>query len=136
MPKKEFIRLNKERQANDEALFANCRNAAAGSLRQLDPKETAKRYLSAILYGIGEIKGLNFEYHSAVLDFLSKLGFKTNKEYQIFSNIDEVMQYCASWSEKKEQLDFDIDGMVIKVNNLKDQKILGCTAKVPRWAIA
>ena len=136
LPKKEFIRLNKERQANDEALFANCRNAAAGSLRQLDPKETAKRYLSAILYGIGEIKGLNFEYHSAVLDFLSKLGFKTNKEYQIFSNIDEVMQYCASWSEKKEQLDFDIDGMVIKVNNLKDQKILGYTAKDPRWAIA
>ena len=136
LPKKEFIRLNKERQANDEALFANCRNAAAGSLRQLDPKETAKRYLSAILYGIGEIKGLNFQYHSAVLDFLSKLGFKTNKEYQIFSNIDEVMQYCASWSEKKEQLDFDIDGMVIKVNNLKDQKILGYTAKDPRWAIA
>ena len=136
LPKKEFIRLNKERQANDEALFANCRNAAAGSLRQLDPKETAKRYLSAILYGIGEIKGLNFEYHSAVLDFLSKLGFKTNKEYQIFSNINEVMQYCASWSEKKEQLDFDIDGMVIKVNNLKDQKILGYTAKDPRWAIA
>ena len=136
LPKKEFIRLNKERQANDEALFANCRNAAAGSLRQLDPNETAKRYLSAILYGIGEIKGLNFEYHSAVLDFLSKLGFKTNKEYQIFSNIDEVMQYCASWSEKKEQLDFDIDGMVIKVNNLKDQKILGYTAKDPRWAIA
>lgn len=136
LPKKEFIRLNKERQANDEALFANCRNAAAGSLRQLDPKETAKRYLSAILYGIGEIKGLNFENHSAVLDFLSKLGFKTNKEYQIFSNIDEVMQYCASWSEKKEQLDFDIDGMVIKVNNLKDQKILGYTAKDPRWAIA
>ena len=136
LPKKEFIRLNKERQANDEALFANCRNAAAGSLRQLDPKETAKRYLSAILYGIGEIKGLNFEYHSAVLDFLSKLGFKTNKEYQIFSNIDEVIQYCASWSEKKEQLDFDIDGMVIKVNNLKDQKILGYTAKDPRWAIA
>lgn len=136
LPKKEFIRLNKERQANDEALFANCRNAAAGSLRQLDPKETAKRYLSAILYGIGEIKGFNFEYHSAVLDFLSKLGFKTNKEYQIFSNIDEVMQYCASWSEKKEQLDFDIDGMVIKVNNLKDQKILGYTAKDPRWAIA
>ena len=136
LPKKEFIRLNKERQANDEALFANCRNAAAGSLRQLDPKETAKRYLSAILYVIGEIKGLNFEYHSAVLDFLSKLGFKTNKEYQIFSNIDEVMQYCASWSEKKEQLDFDIDGMVIKVNNLKDQKILGYTAKDPRWAIA
>ncbi len=136
LPKKEFIRLNKERQANDEALFANCRNAAAGSLRQLDPKETAKRYLSAILYGIGEIKGLNFENHSAVLDFLSKLGFKTNKEYQIFSNINEVMQYCASWSEKKEQLDFDIDGMVIKVNNLKDQKILGYTAKDPRWAIA
>lgn len=136
LPKKEFIRLNKERQANDEALFANCRNAAAGSLRQLDPKETAKRYLSAILYGIGEIKDFNFEYHSAVLDFLSKLGFKTNKEYQIFSNIDEVMQYCASWSEKKEQLDFDIDGMVIKVNNLKDQKILGYTAKDPRWAIA
>ena len=136
LPKKEFIRLNKERQANDEALFANCRNAAAGSLRQLDPKETAKRYLSAILYGIGEIKGFNFEYHSAVLDFLSKLGFKTNKEYQIFSNINEVMQYCASWSEKKEQLDFDIDGMVIKVNNLKDQKILGYTAKDPRWAIA
>ena len=104
LPKKEFIRLNKERQANDEALFANCRNAAAGSLRQLDPKETAKRYLSAILYGIGEIKGLNFEYHSAVLDFLSKLGFKTNKEYQIFSN--------------------------------KEQKILGYTAKDPRWAIA
>lgn len=73
-------------------------------LDNLIPKEAAKRYLSAILYGIGEIKGLNFEYHSAVLDFLSKLGFKTNKEYQIFSNIDEVMQYCASWSEKKSNL--------------------------------
>lgn len=136
LPKKEFLRLNKERLENEEPLFANCRNAAAGSLRQLDPKETAKRYLSAILYGIGEVKGLNFQNHSDVLEFLSKIGFKTNKRYKKFTDIEKMIQYCDSWSEKKEELDFDIDGMVIKVDNLADQKILGYTAKDPRWAIA
>ena len=136
LPKKEFLRLNKERQENEEQLFANCRNAAAGSLRQLDPKETAKRYLSAILYGIGEVKGLSLQNHSEVLEFLNKIGFKTNKEYKIFTDIDKMIQYCDSWSEKKEQLDFDIDGMVIKVDNLADQQVLGYTAKDPRWAIA
>ncbi|MBP2630081.1 MAG: ligase [Firmicutes bacterium] len=136
MPQKEFIRLNEEREEMGEQLFANPRNAAAGSLRQLDPKEAAKRSLDALLYGIGAHEGVEITTHSQTLEFLQSLGFKVNTLYKKFIDVDAAIEYCASWADKRHDLPFAIDGMVLKVNNLADQEILGSTAKDPRWAIA
>lgn len=136
MPRKEFERLNNERRQKNEPLFANPRNAAAGSIRQLDPKIAASRALSMFVYSIGNSEELGLETHAECLEYLLKLGFKVNKEYKVFTGIDNVIEYIASWQDKRFDLPYDTDGMVVKVNNLALQKKLGSTAKDPRWAIA
>lgn len=136
MPRREFDRLNTKRQEKGESLMANPRNAAAGSLRQLDPKVTAERALDVFLYGIGMYTGIELTTHGQMLEYLKKLGFRINSQYQVFTKIDDVIEYCIGFAEKRHDLPYDIDGMVIKVNDLASQQALGYTAKDPRWAIA
>ncbi len=136
MSKAEFNRLNQEREQNGEPLLANPRNAAAGSLRQLDPKATAERALDVFIYGIGVHEGLELETHAQTLEYLQALGFKINPFYRIFQDVEAIGEYCASWAAKRPELPYDIDGMVIKVNHLASQDLLGATSKDPRWAIA
>lgn len=136
MPRRAFERLNRERQDTGEPLLANPRNAAAGSLRQIDPQATAKRALDTFIYGMGVSGDHKSETHAAMLQYLQALGFKVNPLYRIFSNMDDVINYCAGWDEQRADLPYAIDGMVIKVNNLAFQQALGATAKDPRWAIA
>lgn len=136
MPKRSFEALNKKREERGEELFANPRNAAAGSLRQLDPKIAASRKLDVFLYGIGNVGESGVVSHSEGLDYLDHLSFKTNKERRKCATIDEVIEYVNSWVEKRPNLPYEIDGIVIKVDSLEQQAALGTTAKSPRWAIA
>jgi DNA ligase (NAD+) len=136
MPKKSFEILNQQRSERGEELFANPRNAAAGSLRQLDPKVAASRNLDLFVYGLANAEELGIDSHSEALDYLHELGFKTNPERRVCANIDEVIQFVMSWHEKRAQLPYEIDGMVIKVDSFEQQEQLGATAKSPRWAIA
>ena len=136
MPKKSLIELNKIKKANNEPLFANARNAASGSIRQLDPKIAAKRNLDAFWYYFVNAKDFQIRYHSEALEFLDKLGFKTNKERRLVHGIDEVIKYIEEYTIKRPSLDYDIDGIVIKVNDMSLYDKLGYTAKTPRWAIA
>lgn len=136
MPKKSFENLNKIRTEQDEEPFANPRNAAAGSLRQLDPRIAASRNLDVFLYAIADLGETGVINHNEGLDLLDELGYKTNKERKTCSNIQEVIQYVESWTVKRPDLPYDIDGIVIKVNSLEQQSELGMTAKSPRWAIA
>ncbi|MFJ5717327.1 NAD-dependent DNA ligase LigA [Neobacillus sp. NPDC093127] len=136
MPKRSFEALNQARTERGEELFANPRNAAAGSLRQLDPKIAASRKLDVFLYGIGNPEAIGAVSHSDGLDYLDHLGFKTNKERQKCASIDEVVQFVNDWVEKRPNLPYEIDGIVIKVDSLEQQDELGTTAKSPRWAIA
>ncbi|MBU8917069.1 NAD-dependent DNA ligase LigA [Bacillus sp. FJAT-29953] len=136
MPKRSFEALNEARKERGEELFANPRNAAAGSLRQLDTKMAASRRLDIFLYGIGNPGDLGVVSHSEGLDYLDKLGFKTNKERRKCVKIDEVIDYVNGWVEKRPHLPYEIDGIVIKIDSLEQQAALGTTAKSPRWAIA
>lgn len=135
MPKRSFEALNKAKEERGEELAANPRNAAAGSLRQLDPKIAATRNLDVFLYGIGGGE-VNAVSHSEGLDYLDHLGFKTNKERQKCPTINEVIEYVNSWVDKRPHLPYEIDGIVIKVDSYEHQSKLGTTAKSPRWAIA
>ena len=136
MPKKSFEALNKAKDENGEEPFANPRNAAAGSLRQLDPRIAASRNLDIFLYAIGDPGETGVRSHSQGLDLLDDLGFKTNKERQRCASIEDVLQYVEGWQEKRPHLPYEIDGIVIKVDSLEQQDELGTTAKSPRWAIA
>ncbi|WP_078408374.1 NAD-dependent DNA ligase LigA [Priestia abyssalis] len=136
MPKKSFEKLNEIKAEQGEVPFANPRNAAAGSLRQLDPKIAASRNLDLFLYAIADAGNTGIQSHSEGLDFLDKLGFKTNANRQKCATIDEVLQYVESWGEKRLDLPYEIDGIVIKVDMFDQQEALGTTAKSPRWAIA
>jgi DNA ligase (NAD+) len=136
MPKKSFEALNKARKEREEEPFANPRNAAAGSLRQLDPKIAASRNLDVFLYGIANVGDTGIRAHSEGLDYLEKLGFKANKERRKVDSIEGVIDYVNSWVEKRPDLPYDIDGIVIKLDSLDQQAELGTTAKSPRWAIA
>ncbi len=136
MPKRSFQKLNEARQEEGQELFANPRNAAAGSLRQLDPNIAGKRNLSIFVYGIGQLSGHSVDSHSESLNFLKDLGFKTNPEWKHCKNIDEVIDFVRGWGERRPDLDYEIDGIVIKVDSLYQQEELGFTAKSPRWAIA
>lgn len=137
MPKGSFVKLNEIRDEAGEEPFANPRNAAAGSLRQLDPKIAASRNLAIFIYGIG---GDGSEYgpvsHSDSLDFSEQLGFETNKERLRCKNIEEVIEYIHEWTEKRASLNYEIDGIVVKVDQFEDQEQLGYTARSPKWAIA
>ena len=136
MPRPAFDRLNRERIASGEPPFANPRNAAAGSLRQLDSKITAGRTLDFFAYAIGQRQNVPFHTHAEVLDGLKRAGFRTNGQVARFRDIEDVCRYCESWAAKRAALSYDIDGLVIKVNSLTLQEELGSTAKEPRWAIA
>lgn len=136
MPKASFERLNEQRKQRGEELFANPRNAAAGSLRQLDPKIAASRHLDLFVYGLANAEELGIDSHSAALDYLQAIGFKVNPERRRCANIDEVIRFVNEWHEKRPQLPYEIDGIVIKVDSFEQQEQLGATAKSPRWAIA
>ncbi|MFQ6037979.1 MAG: NAD-dependent DNA ligase LigA, partial [Candidatus Aminicenantales bacterium] len=135
LPFPSFHKINKEREAKGEPLFANPRNAAAGSIRLLDPREVARRGLDVFLYGI-TIDGEALENQWEGLQTLRKYDFKTNPHSRLCRNLDEVVAFYEEWKEKRDDLDYDVDGVVIKVNDTDQQKILGSTAKFPRWAIS
>ncbi|OZT76618.1 NAD-dependent DNA ligase LigA [Salinicoccus roseus] len=136
MPKSSFEKLNEEKEQNGDAPFQNPRNAAAGSLRQLDPKLAAKRNLSIFLYSVNDLTELEAETQSEALDELDRAGFRTNRERRLVSSIDEVLEYIEYWENHRNDLEYDIDGIVIKVNAFSGQEEMGYTAKSPRWAIA
>lgn len=134
--KDEFERMNQEREENEEELFANARNAAAGSLRQLDSKITAKRPLDIYIFNVQKLEGKQFNSHFDELEYLSKLGFNVNPVRISCTCLEEVKEAIKKIGEMREKLTFGIDGAVIKVDDLEFREILGTTAKTPRWAIA
>lgn len=136
MPKKSLQTLNESRQITGEPLFANARNAAAGSIRQLDSAVAASRKLDAFWYYFVNAKDFNIRYHSEALAMADKLGFKTNHERRLCNGIEEVLNYIDEYTEKRPNLEYDIDGIVIKVDDMALYDKLGYTAKTPRWAIA
>nr|WP_279017457.1 NAD-dependent DNA ligase LigA [Staphylococcus schleiferi] len=136
MPRKSFLKLNEAKSERGEQPFANPRNAAAGSLRQLDSKLAAARKLDIFLYSINDFTELDATTQSEALDELDTLGFKTNPERRKKGTMQEVIDYIHYWTEQREQLAYDIDGIVIKVNSIDYQEEMGFTQKSPRWAIA
>ncbi|MCH8158106.1 MAG: NAD-dependent DNA ligase LigA, partial [Nitrospinae bacterium] len=136
MPRKAFVELNQEREAQGESPFANPRNAAAGSLRLLDSAITKSRKLDIFVYGVGFMDSKPFATHFEMQAALKKMDFKLNPHRHLCKNFEEVLPYIEKWEKKKNELDYDVDGLVIKVNSLKYQKQLGATAKHPRWAAA
>ena len=135
MPKKSFERLNNQQEAEGKPLFANPRNAAAGSLRQLDPKIAAKRGLDILIFNVQLAEGVEFESHTQSLDYLSKLRLKVIP-YRCFRGKNGLADYVMSINENRDQLSCDIDGAVIKVNDLQTRARFGTTAKFPKWAVA
>ncbi|WP_161878728.1 NAD-dependent DNA ligase LigA [Alkalibacterium sp. MB6] len=136
MPKSSFLALNQQREEQGEAVFANPRNAAAGTLRNLDPKVTASRNLSIFLYSLPQLSNRDVHSQNDALNLLDSLGIKTNPERQVLSSIDEVWSFVKEYQEKRNSLPYEIDGIVIKVNELEQQEKAGYTVKAPRWAIA
>jgi DNA ligase (NAD+) len=136
LPKDEFRRINKERGEQGEPLFANPRNAAAGSLRQLDPRVAAARKLRVYIYALLYQEGLTVGTHGESLLKLADLGLPVNRDRQVCRTIEEAAAFCEEWIDKRHHLPYEIDGMVVKVNSLIQQEELGYTAKSPRWAVA
>ena len=137
MNKETLNKLNELRAKEGLPLLQNCRNAAAGSIRQLDPKITRERNLDVFIYHLPNPEDYNLKTHYEALKFMEELGFKVNKKWnKLVTNLSEIMSYIDSLAKERENLDYDIDGVVIKVNELNAQKQLGFTAKYPRWAIA
>ena len=134
--KKDFEQMNQERGENEEELFANARNAAAGSLRQLDSKITAKRPLDIYIFNVQKIDGKEFNSHFEELEYLNKVGFNVNPVRIYCKTIDEVKEAIKKIGDDRESLTFGIDGAVVKVDDLRFREILGTTAKTPRWAVA
>ena len=136
MPRKSFLELVEQQELNEEVPFKNPRNAAAGSLRQKDPKVAAKRKLDIFVFNIQQIEGKTLETHSESLDFLKELGFKVSPWYHTFSKIEDVLDDIEKIGEARGSFSFDTDGAVVKVNSLQDRELLGATAKYPKWAAA
>ena len=136
LPRSELARLNKLRVAEGEEPYANCRNTAAGSLKQLDPKESAKRKLRFFGYALGAVEGGALKSHVETLELLKSFGFAVNPHVQSFDSIDDVIAYCDSWNRKRHDLPYDTDGMVVKVDSFNHRERLGYTSKFPRWARA
>ena len=135
--KENFEKINEYQEEHDLQIFANPRNLAAGSLRQLDSKLTAKRPLDIFVFNLENINELDgIDTHSESLEYLKKLGFSVSENYKICKSIDEVIEFIEYWTENRGSLKFDIDGMVVKVNNIEQRNEMGFTAKSPRWAIA
>ena len=135
MPKKSFEKLNERQEQEGKALFANPRNAAAGSLRQLDPKIAAQRGLDILIFNIQLIEGVDFVSHAETLEYLKARRFKVIP-YAVFGGVEKIVEEVMAINERREQYAWDIDGAVIKLNNLADREQLGSTAKFPRWAAA
>lgn len=136
MPKASFAKLNQEREEEGQPTFANPRNAAAGSLRQLNSRITAQRKLNYFAYQMLGAEELEVGSQTDVLAYLKRQGFPVNPEYKVFHDIEELINYCEGMAEGRHRFPYDIDGLVIKVNDLGQQRELGFTAKSPRWAIA
>ena len=136
MPKSSFVKLNQEREAAGQSIFANPRNAAAGSLRQLDPAVTAKRDLDTFMYYIPEYQKLGLKTQSEALDKMRELGFNVNPNNRVVHSRQEITDYIEEYTAKRDQLSYGIDGIVEKVNDLDTETALGNTVKVPRWEIA
>lgn len=137
MTKEGFKKVNKEREKEGASLFANPRNAAAGSLKLLDPRITSRRPLDIFVWAWVSSTQIPLpKTHYESLYLLKKWGFRVNPHFKLCKSIDEVLKYCREWEEKKEELDYDVDGVVIKVNSLAQRERLGSTTKSPRWAIA
>ncbi len=136
MNKKTLEELNQERKKNNEPLLQNCRNAAAGSIRQLDSKIAAKRKLDTFIYHLPNPLDYGLHTHSEAIEYMHSLGFKTNPNNKLVNNINEVLSFIEEKGEKRKELPYDIDGVVIKVNDISMQQKLGYTAKYPKWATA
>ncbi|MFA5256138.1 MAG: NAD-dependent DNA ligase LigA [Candidatus Omnitrophota bacterium] len=136
MTKDVFESINREKDRSGEELFANPRNAAAGSLKLLDPGIVAKRRLNMFIWGLGYCKGIDFDKHTDILEYLKDAGFRVSPYFKLCKDIEDVIDFCDSWESKREKLEFEIDGMVVKVNDLRQRQALGSTSKSPRWAIA
>lgn len=134
--KKNFEKLNKQREKENEPIFANPRNAAAGTLRQLDPKIVSERKLDSFIYDVAHMQGESLATQMDELEFLQKIGFKVNKNFKLCKDIKEVINFWNSWKTKKDRQDYLVDGVVVKVNEVSYQKALGYTGKAPRFAIA
>ena len=136
MPLAAFAKLNEDRAAAGEPTYANPRNTAAGSIRQLDPQLTASRPLSIWCYSVGALEGLSFETHSESLEWLRSHGFRVSRDVGVHDTVDEVVAACRAWEERRDRLDFEIDGVVVKVDDLDLQGQLGVVGREPRGAIA
>ncbi len=136
MPRKSFEKLNAEREKQQLAPFANPRNAAAGALRALEPSVTASRRLEYFAYFLLVDGKFYYDSHWESLDALEKMGFKVNPRRKKCSDLDQLLEYCREWESKRESLPYEIDGVVVKVDSVRQQQALGWTAKAPRWAIA
>jgi DNA ligase (NAD+) len=136
LPIAAFAKLNEERAARGEPTYANPRNTAAGSIRQLDPKLAASRPLSMWCYSVGALEGLEFESHKESLDWLAEHGFKVNSDVEVHDEVDSVLAACEAWEHRRDRLGFEIDGVVVKVDDLALQRQLGVVGREPRGAIA
>jgi DNA ligase (NAD+) len=136
LPLAAFAKLNEQRAEAGEPTYANPRNTAAGSIRQLDPQLTASRPLSIWCYSVGALEGVSFETHWDSLEWLRAHGFKVNRDVEIHDTVDEVVAACRAWQERRDRLDFEIDGVVVKVDDLELQRQLGVVGREPRGAIA
>ena len=136
MNKKTLEELNEKRKKENQPLLQNCRNAAAGSIRQLDSKVAAERKLDTYIYHLPNPEDYGLKTHQEALDFMTQLGFKTNNNNRLVGTVEEIYEFINEKGELRQQLPYDIDGVVIKVNNIDEQKKLGYTAKYPKWATA
>lgn len=136
MPEKSFLRLNEQREASGESVFANPRNAAAGSLRQLDSRIAAERKLDIFVFNLQRIEGKELSSHSQSIEYLASLGFKVIPERDVYTNIDDAYKEVLRIGESRGELAFDIDGAVVKVNSFAQREFLGSTSKTPKWAAA
>ncbi len=136
MNKKTLASINEERKRNNQPLLQNCRNAAAGSIRQLDSKIAAKRKLDTFIYHLPNPEDFGIKTHAEAIEYMKKLGFKTNPNNRLVDNVSDVISFIEEKHKQRDDLPYDIDGIVIKVNNLDDQKKLGFTARYPKWATA
>lgn len=136
MNKETLVKLNEERKKHNQPLLQNCRNAAAGSIRQLDSKVAASRKLDNFIYHLPNSLDYNLHTHAEAIDYMTRLGFKTNPNNRLVKNISEVIEYIEEKAKQRPTLPYDIDGIVIKVNSIEQQQKLGYTAKYPKWATA
>ncbi len=132
----DFAALNERRAQEGESTFMNPRNSAAGTIRQLDPADAAKRPLSMWCYQLGVVEGLSFESHYAALEWLSEHRFRVNPDIKVLDSEERVIAQCLEWQERRGELEFEIDGVVVKVDDLELQRRLGSVGREPRWAIA